>query len=279
VIYLKTLTFRFDIDTHKCIREGVPNLLDISEKYGVPFTFFLNTGKSISIRDSLSNICHFERRKSDEHTIKTMSAMKKLGIIDYLYAAIFNPSLKNYKKQIVRLANCNSEMGIHGGNNHALWHKQAMNWDKNRLESEINDAISAIKLIKTDYQPKGFASPGWTSPDCLSEVLKRIGFEYFSDLRCKEQEEVIDYSNLLPNIGVNMLGEPGGVAYFEDRRLHDFSDEDILNEIDYFCENNEHVILYDHPYYSGIHELSTIEGIINYCLSNDIKIVRLGDLI
>lgn len=275
---MKTLTFRFDIDTHKCIRDGVPKLLTISEKYDVPFTFFLNLGKAISFKESLYDIAN-KKHLDDKDTMLTMSAMQKLGIIDYFYAAIVNPSLKNYFGQIERLANSSSELGIHGGKNHALWHKYALNWNENKLESEINFAISAIKSIKPDYQLKGFASPGWTSPKCLPKVLERMGFVYYSDLRCKEREEIINCSNVLPNIGVNMLGEPGGVAYFEDRRLHEVSEEDILNEIVYFCKNNEHVVLYDHPYYSGIHELSTIERIINYCLSNGIKIVRLGDLI
>ena len=42
------LVCRFDIDTHKCIRDGVPNLLEISEERNVRFTFFLNAGRAIS---------------------------------------------------------------------------------------------------------------------------------------------------------------------------------------------------------------------------------------
>lgn len=49
----KRFVFRFDIDTHKCIRDGVPNLLAIFKEYNVPCTFFLNTGKSVSFWDSL----------------------------------------------------------------------------------------------------------------------------------------------------------------------------------------------------------------------------------
>lgn len=276
---LKTLTFRFDIDTHKCIREGVPNLIDISEKYDVPFTFFLNTGRAVAVKESLLDIFFAKKSKKNEDMIMMMSAIQKLGVVDYIYAASVNPTLRKYKKQIVRLANSSSEIGIHGGNNHALWQKYALNWDKEQIEIEIYNAVSALKDIIPDYQPRGFASPGWTSPECLSEVLKKIGFVYYSDLRCKEQEDLISFNNSLPNIGVNMLGEPGGVAYFEDRRLHGFSDEDIIHEIMYLCKSNEHLILYDHPYYCGIHELSVIERIICYCKSNAIRIVCLGDLL
>lgn len=37
---MNRLVFRFDVDTHKCIRDGVPNLLEISDEMDVPFTFF-----------------------------------------------------------------------------------------------------------------------------------------------------------------------------------------------------------------------------------------------
>ena len=45
---MNKLAFRFDIDTHKCIRDDVPNLLEISEERDVKFTFFLNSGRAIS---------------------------------------------------------------------------------------------------------------------------------------------------------------------------------------------------------------------------------------
>ena len=55
IIYEK-MVFRFDIDTHKCIRDGVPNLLELFDKYNVPFGFFLNTGKSISLKESIKSM-------------------------------------------------------------------------------------------------------------------------------------------------------------------------------------------------------------------------------
>lgn len=53
---MKRLVFRFDIDTHKCIRDGVPKLLDIAKEYNLGFSFFLNTGKSISFKESLKEM-------------------------------------------------------------------------------------------------------------------------------------------------------------------------------------------------------------------------------
>jgi hypothetical protein len=43
---MKYFCFRFDVDTPKCIKKGVPNLISLSKKLDVPFTFFIKTQQS-----------------------------------------------------------------------------------------------------------------------------------------------------------------------------------------------------------------------------------------
>lgn len=116
---VRRLAFRFDIDTHKCIRDGVPKLLDISRQYDVPFTFFLNAGKAVSILDSLKKL--YSKKSSSIEQYEMMSAMQKLGKIDYMIAAFTNPKISDYKSQIKRLLISGCEVGLHGGKNHSLW--------------------------------------------------------------------------------------------------------------------------------------------------------------
>lgn len=274
-----TLTFRFDIDTHKCIREGVPKLLDLAEKQNVVFTFFLNTGRSISFIDSIKSILKKKDIQEEKEHIEMMSAMKKLGVRDYLYAAILNPNLSFYKVVIRRLNNSDSEMGIHGGKNHSLWHTYALEWNEEKIRSEIAFAIDRIRAICDDYEPIGFASPGWTSPKMLPKILKDYKFKYYADLRCKDKDEIMDMTECLPCVGVNLLGEPGGVAFFEHCRVKKYNDSDILDIIKTSIESNQHTILYDHPYYAGVNELDLIEKIIQLCKEKGVKIVRVVDLL
>ena len=49
----KKVAFRFDVDTLKCIKYGVPKLVNISEKNNVSFTFFMNFGKKYRQKGSL----------------------------------------------------------------------------------------------------------------------------------------------------------------------------------------------------------------------------------
>ena len=51
----KKVAFRFDVDTLKCIKYGVPKLVNISEKNNVSFTFFMNFGKSIDRKEAFKN--------------------------------------------------------------------------------------------------------------------------------------------------------------------------------------------------------------------------------
>ena len=50
---MKTVSFRFDIDTLTCIKSGVPKLIEISKKHNIEFTFFINFGKSINRKEVL----------------------------------------------------------------------------------------------------------------------------------------------------------------------------------------------------------------------------------
>lgn len=145
---MKKLVFRFDIDTHKCIRDGVPNLLDIADYYNVCFTFFLNMGRAISLSDSIGGLFSKKENLGDEvysGQIQMMSALKKLGVKDYLEAAVLNPNLYHYKRQVSRLLESNCEVGIHGGRNHAIWHKHANEWDLEKLNAEIEWVFAKIR--------------------------------------------------------------------------------------------------------------------------------------
>lgn len=268
------LVFRFDIDTHKCIRDGVPNLLRTADENGVPFTFFLNLGKAVSVKESIKEIV---AHKTGE--VEMMTAREKLGNLDYLYAALVNPNLYRYRKQIRSLLGSGCEVGIHGGKNHALWGKYAGRWNTERIEREIDWAMSRIHEIDPAYKPEGFASPEWTTPEGIDEVLQKKNFAYYTDKRCSGSADIADNSGRVPNIGVNMVGEPGGVAFFENCRVKGMKTEEIVMAVVRHAKTQPYTVLYDHPYYAGIKELAAIESIIKQAKSEGVQIVPLSDLV
>lgn len=277
---MKRIVFRFDVDTHKCIRDGVPNLLRLGETYQTGFSFFLNAGKAVSLTDSVRDIISRGGVKSDSEEVLMMSARQKLGTADYVKAAFLNPDIACYKTSVRKLYHSRSEMGIHGGRNHMIWHKHADQWTRERLESEIDWALAKIRNIIPEYKPKGFASPGWTGSPMLEEVLARKGFLYCADYRCRKHKNVRKEGRYLPYLGVNLLGEPGGVAFFEHCRMRGLSSKQIIQFVMDSIRSNEVTVVYDHPYYAGIRELNCIGKIIEMVTkSEDMEIVTLEKLI
>ena len=290
------LVLRFDIDTHKCIRNGVPNLLDLAEKYDVPFTFFLNTGRAVALFDSM-----FKKNKNEGIALASevqpamMTARQKLGNADFLQAAILNPRLTHYKKQILRLWRSNCEMGIHGGRNHALWQKYGATWGYDKTRDEIEWALKQIRWIIPEYTPFGFLSPGWNSTSELDAVLYDLGFLYCADMRCADEKctqkecaleecanngcTLVDESRPIYYLGTNLFHKSGTEAFFEGCREKGFDDEAILKIVADSIERNEITVLYDHPYFSGIQELDMIEKIIVKAKKMGVEIIAMKDMI
>ena len=271
---MNRLVFRFDVDTHKCIRDGVPNLLEISDEMDVPFTFFLNAGRAVSVPDSIRDMFN-THHKADGEKIEMMAAREKLGIKDYLLAAAVNPAVCTYTDQVRRLSMSRCEVGVHGGRNHALWQKYGKKWNREKVEDEIKWAVNEIKKINPRFCPSGFASPGWESPRNLDEILSKMGFGYYADLRDRGGAELVNTHSVIPQIGVNLLGEPGGVAFFEHCRVKGMSTDQIVDAVLECIDKNGMAVLYDHPYYAGVKELYTIRRMITEAREKGIKIVML----
>ena len=78
---MKTVSFRFDIDTLTCIKSGVPKLIEISKKHNIEFTFFINFGKSINRKEVL-------RKKNKSHNNATIKLSTLNDVFDESNTAI-----------------------------------------------------------------------------------------------------------------------------------------------------------------------------------------------
>ena len=86
--------------------------------------------------------------------------------------------MKNYKKQILKLANSNNEIGLHGIN-HGTWQVKGENFNIARLSEEIDFGLSEAN--KYNFTFHGFASPGMVTNKNLSNILISKNFNYISD--------------------------------------------------------------------------------------------------
>lgn len=253
------VVFRFDIDSHVCMKKGVPILLDVSKKYDIQFTFFLNAGRSVSIWDTISSIL---LKKGTRDSYDMLTAYQKLGCMQYLYAAIRNPRMIKYKKEIQNLLASGNEIGLHGGLNHATWYAHALQWDEQKIVQEIEKAVKSVQKICPTFMPKGFASPGFITPKGLEVILGNLNFTYFSDVHALGEQEIIKKKRDIASATVNLCGEPGGIAFWENSIALGLTEREILQRFMDFVDTHEKVVVFDHPYVVALKKRDNLEKII-----------------
>lgn len=271
------VAFRFDIDSHKCIRDGVPILLELSHRYSVPFTFYVNVGKAVSRIDTMRSVLYNSGERHAEE-VQMLSARQKLGTKDYLYAAVVNPKLAKYRENIIAIARSGCELGLHGGINHSHWYTHALKWSYERVRKDLEEALRRMKRIVPKYCPQGFAAPGFVVNNVIGRVLKDLGFQYSSNWHENNAAEVYKVRGGIPDVGVNLCGEPGGVAFWEYAAASGWTD---WRTVDYFMNMlNTHgeVVVFDHPYFVAVQKAELLERTIVSVIGQGHQIVAMREL-
>ena len=154
---MKTLCIRFDIDTPTCLAEGVPRILDLTDRMEFQATFFLSVGRAISRAGALRRALTASRARTLRAA--AFSSMEKLGVRRYLTLALLNPEIGRSMPEVVRRLDGSAEIGLHGGLNHDTWQHGAHGWDTDRVGRELDWALAW--LAHMDIEVRGFSSPGW----------------------------------------------------------------------------------------------------------------------
>lgn len=271
------IAFRFDIDSHKCIREGVPILLRISDECGAPFSFYVNAGKAVSISDTLKSMMN-KRQAGQVKDIKMLSAKEKLGTADYIFAAIVNPPMTQYADNLRAIWNSSCEMGLHGGMNHSHWYMDADRWEIKKIKADIEKAISNMQKVIPEFRPLGFAAPGFVTTPEIESLLSKIGFRYTTDFHSDGKKEIVLNNNGFRSICVNMCGEPGGVAYFEHAQAAGISDDAVVDDFVNRADKYDKLLVFDHPYFAAVQKADLLERIIKELIRCGHHIVTVKEL-
>lgn len=273
---MKTFCVRFDIDTPTCLQEGVPNLLELGERLGFKSTYFLSVGRAISRTGTVARMISGSR--SREARAAGFSARRKLGNAGYVKLALLNPPIGRGHPDIVRdIPASGSELGLHGGRNHDTWQNQSREWPREKVEAEIDWAMRWLE--QQDLSVKGFCSPGWTQPNNLAAILRERGFLYRADKYSLEASVGVEELPGFYNLSTNLLGVPAGVAYLEHKRALGLSDaqirETFARELD---ASGDHAVMYDHPYYAGVHALELLGDLVAIAMDRGFNIVTMSSV-
>jgi len=267
---------RFDVDTELCLREGVEPLCEVAERYGVPLTFFVNPGRAIDRGLLLREALPGRSRGEEEDRATRFGSVTKLGRAETLRLLLTNPrSLPARSGMVRRILDGGHEVGLHGGHNHATWQRNARRWSRGRVAAEVAWGKCRLEAA-AGRAVTSFASPGWTSPDALAEILASDGFAVIADVRdpCGVPETRQTPSGAIASVPNTLAGEPGGVGYLENRRAAGLMDDAVLAEFDeLLAEERPYLCLYDHPFYAGRHAVPLFERMLERILAREYEVV------
>ena len=174
----KKICFRFDVDTHKCARVGMPRLLDLAKDKRARLTFFINPGRSISLSQSVKAAV-FKKPMAAQSAPAQLSARRKLGNVEFLRCALINPKVLAYgRSAVLRAYREGHEVGLHGGHNHELWGRFVDQWSDDQIKEEMEWGLERLKAV--GITPTAFASPCAAGGDRVRLIAGQY-FRYISD--------------------------------------------------------------------------------------------------
>lgn len=250
---------RFDVDSVTCLERGVPALLELGERHGVRFTFFVNMGRSFSWRHTVARTLRSRRRRATpkdagHSPASKLSATAKLGRGGVLKTVLMNPRLGwRYRSTLDRLFEEGHELGLHGGSNHATWQYALDELGEDGLERHVRPSFAAFR--DRYGQPSGFASPGFRYNEAVLDLMDSEGFEYASDMagegpfRPPRRGGRHRYTHF--QVPVNVIGEDS-VPVIEQGLALGRSSARIVREALERIRERHFALMYGHPYVEGV---------------------------
>lgn len=275
---MKFLVLRFDIDTYKCIKRGVPNLLRLASEEQVTFTFFCNMGRAISRPAILRRLARAAKVRSRAGRHEKLPTLAKLGLGHTLFTLLCNPRVGMSCPDIVRQIDAlGHDLGLHGGRNHGDWQNAFNGWSPERIRGEVSaGGMMFEKVLRRP--PVLFSSPGWQGSHILDAILREMGFKASAN-RHGAAENGIACQNGFCTLPTNLVGEPGGVAYFESLAARGLSGtaviEDFRNRLN---DDGDLYVLYDHPCFAGVEALDDVRRVVRSALEHGVEVTTYSQM-
>jgi peptidoglycan/xylan/chitin deacetylase (PgdA/CDA1 family) len=284
VVWMKTLSFRFDIDTVADVHEGVPELLKLAKELNIHFSFYVNMGRSFSwkffaIRQSRSLLKRLLRRgELNRNRARRIGVFQKLGLVSTLDTIVRNQKLgTSYREQLHGILDAGHELGLHGGMNHAVWQYNLDRLTNDQIEHLFVPAYESFSDLFG--KPEGFCSPGFVHNRHVLELLDRYDFLYAADM-----DGEIPFHPSLGNrrylhfqIPVNVIGNHR-VSLISQLLAGGMSDEEIARTVLTEIKRRTTAVMYGHPSIEGVRAAEILKDIIVSARAARYEIITLRQL-
>jgi peptidoglycan/xylan/chitin deacetylase (PgdA/CDA1 family) len=276
-----TLCLRFDVDSHRCLAEGVPALLDLLDDHDVPATFYVNMGRVTSrsrmarrlVERRLGRVHNSDGEDAPKATLPLSTKLGRDGSCSPTPGSgprCRGPSPRS-PGAATRWACTAAARTACGRTTPATG--AARSW-----RPRSAGAWAGWRPRGCPH-PAGFSSPGWNGSPLVARVAADHGFRYLADDHGHGPAPVARGPEGLVRVSTNLVGEPGGVGYLEWHRALGHGDDDILRDVaERLGDSGDLAVLYDHPFYAGVFELDLLGRVIEQARSSGWELDTIGNV-
>ncbi len=223
----RVIGIKVDVDTSEGLKHGVPRLLSVFAKHGVPASFFVPTGKDHTGWTAKRVFT----RKGFLKKAGRVGVVSTYGIKTLMYGLLLpGPEFAKKNKDLLKaVTEDGHDLGIHG-HDHVCWHDHIKGWGRERTEEELKRSFSVFREC-TGREPDSFAAPGWMVNSHSLRFFAERGLLFTSNTRGttpffprmgEETFKVLEIPTTLPT-----LDEVVGVAGTEVPTLSRFYVESL----------------------------------------------------
>jgi len=175
-----TIALKVDVDTYVGTRDGVPQLLETLERFGIKATFYFSLGPD----NSGKAVRRIFRKGFLKKMIRTR-APSMYGLRTMLYGTLLPAPLigEGLAEVLQSVKKAGHEVGIHCWD-HVKWHDYLSRFPKQTTCSELDHASRVFEEI-FGYPALTTAAPGWTVTADSLDIQDGLGLSYCSDSRGK----------------------------------------------------------------------------------------------
>lgn len=174
----RLLALKIDVDTFRGTREGVPQLMDILQKYQAGATFLFSLGK-----DHTGRAIKRAFRPGFMKKVSRTSVLEHYGVKTLLYGTLLpGPNIaRRCKKVMQSVATAGFEVGMHTYD-HVRWQDGVAEASYQWTRYELQAGIESFEQV-FGFPPKVHGAAGWQMNHHAYRLEQRLGFHYASDTR------------------------------------------------------------------------------------------------
>lgn len=233
------------VDGYYGLVQGIPNLLNLFDKYNIKATFYINMGFESFIFDYIK----YKRRNKniDNNTKNTVSRYSKIQLLSMV---LLHRGLGHSHPKLLReIKKRGHEVEIHCWN-HLEW---SSNFEKFNYKKQIEKCVESYEEI-FGYKPKKFVAPTWKINNNIIKQLKEQGIGTIQIL----DKDKLKFKNEKINLDILTYSKT------VDELLGEGNSREQILEIYKKELNRKNANVYFHADYEGRNGIKLLEEILKW---------------